>query len=192
MSSSPPSGSGTAARTRCTRRSLLVTVPSVSHHPADPGRITSAISAVRFAKHGINGGFFFEGWFRVGEMQVHSVFQVFIDADRGGLEFRCSGLGVHGVNRPIIPRYLVVKMDGEKRQSRPQSRIEPHWRNHGSAPRTHAYFFALTDLVALAILWRKINRRPPTERRRKSLALRPRVIGIQMAAGRKPKRILLV
>ncbi len=40
------SGSGTAARTRCTRRSLLVTVPSVSHHPAEPGKITSAISAV--------------------------------------------------------------------------------------------------------------------------------------------------
>jgi len=117
--------------------------------------------------------FFFDGWFRVGEMQVHSVFPgIYSMRNRGGLEFRCSGLGVHGVNRQIIRRYLLVKMDGEKRQSRPQSRIEPHWRNHGSAPRTHAYFFALTDLVALAILWRKINRRPPTERRRKSLTLR--------------------
>jgi len=27
----------------------------------------------RFAKHGIMAVFFFDGWFRVGEMQVHSV-----------------------------------------------------------------------------------------------------------------------
>jgi len=63
--------------------------------------------------------------------------------------------GVHGVNRQIIRRYLLVKWTGEKTPSPAQSPDRTALAQHGSAPRTHAYFFALTDLVALAILWRK-------------------------------------
>ncbi len=43
-------GGSSAFRTRWTRRSLLVTVPSVSAHPAAAGSTTSAISAVCVAK----------------------------------------------------------------------------------------------------------------------------------------------
>jgi hypothetical protein len=39
-------GGSSALRTRCTRRSLLVTVPSDSHHDADAGNTTWATSAV--------------------------------------------------------------------------------------------------------------------------------------------------
>src|ERR1700751_4118990 len=46
MSSRAPSGGSIALRTRCTRRSLLVTVPSDSHHDAVPGSTTSATLAV--------------------------------------------------------------------------------------------------------------------------------------------------
>ncbi len=46
MSSRTPSGGGSARRTRWTRRSLLVTVPSDSHQPAAAGNTTSASSAV--------------------------------------------------------------------------------------------------------------------------------------------------
>ena len=46
MSSRTPAGGGRAWRTRCTRRSLLVTVPSDSHQPAAAGSTTSASSAV--------------------------------------------------------------------------------------------------------------------------------------------------
>ena len=47
MSSRASPGGSSALRTRCTRRSLFVTVPSVSHHDAAEGKTTSAISAVR-------------------------------------------------------------------------------------------------------------------------------------------------
>ena len=46
MSSRTPGGGGRARRTRWTRRSLLVTVPSDSHQPAAAGSTTSASSAV--------------------------------------------------------------------------------------------------------------------------------------------------
>ncbi len=46
MSSRAPSGGSIALRTRCTRRSLLVTVPSDSHQDAVPGSTTSATLAV--------------------------------------------------------------------------------------------------------------------------------------------------
>ena len=46
MSSRASPGGSSALRTRCTRRSLFVTVPSVSHHDAAEGKTTSAISAV--------------------------------------------------------------------------------------------------------------------------------------------------
>ncbi len=46
MSSRAWPGGSSALRTRCTRRSLLVTVPSASHQLADAGSTTSAISAV--------------------------------------------------------------------------------------------------------------------------------------------------
>ena len=50
MSSRAPSGGSKALRTRCTRRSLLVTVPSVSHHAAEAGSTTSASCAVLVRK----------------------------------------------------------------------------------------------------------------------------------------------
>ena len=50
MSSRAPGGGSSALRTRCTRRSLLVTVPSLSHHDALAGSTTSAISAVLVKK----------------------------------------------------------------------------------------------------------------------------------------------
>ena len=43
-------GGSSALRTRCTRRSLLVTVPSLSAHAAAAGNTTSAISAVAVMK----------------------------------------------------------------------------------------------------------------------------------------------
>ena len=46
VSSRASPGGSSALRTRCTRRSLFVTVPSASHHDAVPGSTTSAISAV--------------------------------------------------------------------------------------------------------------------------------------------------
>ncbi len=46
MSSRAPAGGSRACRTRCTRRSLLVTVPSDSAQPAAAGSTTSASSAV--------------------------------------------------------------------------------------------------------------------------------------------------
>ena len=46
MSSRASPGGSSALRTRCTRRSLLVTVPSDSHHAAAAGSTTSASSAV--------------------------------------------------------------------------------------------------------------------------------------------------
>ena len=46
MSSCASPGGSSALRTRCTRRSELVTVPSASHHDAEPGSTTSAILAV--------------------------------------------------------------------------------------------------------------------------------------------------
>ncbi len=46
MSSRAWPGGSSALRTRCTRRSELVTVPSASHHEADDGNTTSAYSAV--------------------------------------------------------------------------------------------------------------------------------------------------
>ena len=46
ISSRAPGGGSIALRTRCTRRSLLVTVPSDSHHVAAAGSTTSASSAV--------------------------------------------------------------------------------------------------------------------------------------------------
>ncbi len=46
MSSRASPGSGSDRRTRCTRRSLLVTVPSASQKLADAGSTTSASSAV--------------------------------------------------------------------------------------------------------------------------------------------------
>ena len=46
MSSRAPTGGSSAWRTRCTRRSLLVTVPSDSAHPAAAGSTTCASSAV--------------------------------------------------------------------------------------------------------------------------------------------------
>ena len=50
MSSRAPSGGSIALRTRWTRRSELVTVPSASHHAALAGRTTSASSAVLVRK----------------------------------------------------------------------------------------------------------------------------------------------
>ncbi len=46
MSSRAPPGGSSALRTRCTRLSLLVTVPSDSHHDAAAGRTTCANSEV--------------------------------------------------------------------------------------------------------------------------------------------------
>ena len=46
MSSRASYGGSIALRTRCTRRSLLVTVPSDSHQEAVPGSTTSAAIAV--------------------------------------------------------------------------------------------------------------------------------------------------
>ena len=46
-SRAPGRAASSALRTRCTRRSLLVTVPSDSHQPAAAGSTTSASSAVR-------------------------------------------------------------------------------------------------------------------------------------------------
>ena len=46
MSSRAPGGGSIALRTRCTRRSLEVTVPSASHQVAVAGSTTSATSAV--------------------------------------------------------------------------------------------------------------------------------------------------
>ena len=46
MSSRASPGGSIALRTRCTRRSLLVTVPSDSHQDAVPGSTTSAAIAV--------------------------------------------------------------------------------------------------------------------------------------------------
>ena len=43
-------GGSSALRTRCTRRSLFVTVPSDSHQLEDAGRTTWASSAVRVRK----------------------------------------------------------------------------------------------------------------------------------------------
>ena len=50
MSARACPGGGTAARTRWTRRSLEVTVPSVSAQASAAGSTTSAISAVRVMK----------------------------------------------------------------------------------------------------------------------------------------------
>ena len=50
MSSRASPGGLSALRTRCTRRSLLVTVPSDSHHAAAAGSTTCASSAVRVRK----------------------------------------------------------------------------------------------------------------------------------------------
>ena len=50
MSSRAPPGGSSALRTRWTRRSELVTVPSASHHAALAGRTTSASSAVLVRK----------------------------------------------------------------------------------------------------------------------------------------------
>ena len=50
MSSRAPSGGSSALRTRCTLRSLLVTVPSDSHHAALAGSTTEASCAVRVRK----------------------------------------------------------------------------------------------------------------------------------------------
>jgi hypothetical protein len=46
MSSRASPGGSSALRTRCTRRSEFVTVPSLSAHAAEAGNTTSAISAV--------------------------------------------------------------------------------------------------------------------------------------------------
>ena len=46
MSSRASPGGSSALRTRCTRRSLFVTVPSDSIAASEAGRTTSAISAV--------------------------------------------------------------------------------------------------------------------------------------------------
>jgi hypothetical protein len=50
MSSRAPGGGSRALRTRCTRRSLLVTVPSASHQEAVPGSTTCAAAAVSVRK----------------------------------------------------------------------------------------------------------------------------------------------
>ncbi len=50
MSSFASPGGSSALRTRCTRRSLFVTVPSASAHAADAGNTTSASSAVLVMK----------------------------------------------------------------------------------------------------------------------------------------------
>ena len=50
MSVFASAGGARAARTRCTRRSLLVTVPSLSHQAAAAGSTTSAICAVAVRK----------------------------------------------------------------------------------------------------------------------------------------------
>ena len=50
MSSRASPGGSSALRTSCTRRSQLVTVPSLSHHDADPGSTTSASCAVLVRK----------------------------------------------------------------------------------------------------------------------------------------------
>ena len=50
MSSRAWPGGSSARRTRCTRRSLFVTVPSASHQLAEAGSTTSASSAVRVRK----------------------------------------------------------------------------------------------------------------------------------------------
>ena len=50
MSSRASPGGSSAFRTRCTRRSLLVTVPSASHQLDDAGSTTSANSAVAVRK----------------------------------------------------------------------------------------------------------------------------------------------
>ena len=46
MSERASPGGSSARRQRWTRRSEFVTVPSASHHEADPGKTMSAISAV--------------------------------------------------------------------------------------------------------------------------------------------------
>jgi hypothetical protein len=50
MSSRAPDGGSSALRTRWTRRSLLVTVPSASHQVAVAGSTTSASAAVSVRK----------------------------------------------------------------------------------------------------------------------------------------------
>ena len=50
MSSRASPGGSSALRTRCTRRSELVTVPLLSHHDAEPGSTTSASCAVLVRK----------------------------------------------------------------------------------------------------------------------------------------------
>ena len=50
MSSRASPGGSSALRSRCTRRSLLVTVPSASHQADEAGKTTCASSAVRVRK----------------------------------------------------------------------------------------------------------------------------------------------
>ena len=68
-------------------------------------------TGLRFAEQRVNSSLFFSACCCRGQMQVHSVLRVFLDANRRRLELGRSGLGIHGVNREIVRRYLLVKMD---------------------------------------------------------------------------------
>lgn len=64
------------------------------------------------------------------QMQVHSVLRPFLDANCRRLEFRRSGFGIHGVNGEIVGRNLVVKVHRKEGETRPQTRVKAHRREH--------------------------------------------------------------
>src|SRR5215472_14613047 len=105
-------------------------------------------------------------------MQIHSILQIFLDSHGRGLELRCSGLGINGVDRQLIRGDFFVKMHGKKSKARAQSWIKTNWRKNRPAARTDAHFFSLSNAETRAVLRRKINRGRTAQRRRIALALR--------------------
>src|SRR5215470_7322706 len=121
-----------------------------------------------------------------------SVLHALLNANRRRFELRSSELGIHGINREIVRRNLFVKMDGEEREPRPQAGIKAHRRKDRAAARADAHLLAFAHAVARAIFRREVKRCRTAQRRRKSSALLPRVVRIQMSASRQPNRILLI
>jgi len=95
--------------------------------------------------------FFFDGWFRVGEMQVPLSFPGIYRCGSRGLGISMFRTGVPASICQIIRRTCVVKMDGENASPGRNSRIETALANtESAAANSRRTFSPSTDFVALA------------------------------------------
>src|SRR5579884_423663 len=118
------------------------------------------------------------------QVKVHSALLKLFNPDRRRFEFGGSGLGIDGVNRKIVGRHLIVKMQRKKGKSRAQTCIEVDRSDNGAASRTDADFFPFAHIVAGTVFGGEIESLPAAQRGGIPAALYTGVVRIEATAGR--------